>query len=47
MASLAAPLHICVVGAGVVGLSSALVALRRGLSVTIVADRFTPGRVCG
>jgi D-amino-acid oxidase len=35
-------LRVVVIGAGVIGLTTALCLLRRGFAVTIVADRFTP-----
>ena len=34
--------HVLVIGAGVTGLTTALVLARRGRQVTVVADRFTP-----
>ena len=33
---------VCVVGAGVIGLSSALEILRAGHNVVVIADRFSP-----
>ena len=34
--------HVLIIGAGVIGLTTALVLLRRGLRVTVVADEFAP-----